>query len=96
VALNKGIIVVALLLLVFALGAARAAREPAALHPEDSITLTYDEQQALAAKFSEIQQSAIKQADDAQYWHGRYDELRACVAKQKVADNAFTVCLEGI
>ena len=94
--LNRGIIVVALLLLVFALGAARAAREPAANHREDSITLTYSEQQILSAKIQEFQEQAIDAGKEADYWHGRYDELRACVAKQKVAENAFTVCLGGI
>jgi hypothetical protein len=94
--LNKGIIVAALLLLVFALGVARADHEPAAKHSEDSITLTYSEQQILSAKIQEIQEQAVSEGKEADYWHGRYDELRACVAKQKVAENAFTVCLGGI
>jgi hypothetical protein len=94
--LNKFLIVVALLLVVLGLGLARASRESSAQHKEDSIILTYDEQLALAAKFSEIQQSALEQADDAHYWHGRYDELRACVAKQKEKTNVFAICLGGI
>jgi hypothetical protein len=96
VTLNRGIIVVALLLLVFALGSARATREPAASHPEDNITLTYNEQQILSAKIQEFQEQAIDAGKETDYWHGRYDELRACVAKQKVAENAFTACLGGI
>ena len=95
--LNKSIIVIALLMFVFALGAARAAREPeqAANHPEDTLILTYDEQKILSAKIQEIEEQAITEGKEADYWRSRYDELRACVAKQKVAENAFAVCLGG-
>lgn len=72
------------------------AQESAANHPEDNITLTPEEQEALAQQFALAEQNVQEKTQEAGYWQHRYNELRTCVLKQKETDNAAAICLGAI